>query len=112
MRILNSSFKSSIESSGRSITTDAQVVKEYEDNIQTLGLFHFNDNVINSASFYTSFSDSFRQSENSVNSLFGQSGIFNQRKSLQYDNSSIFNNNQGTIGTVTLLNANRRVAKS
>jgi hypothetical protein len=84
-------------SSGRSITTDAQVVQEYEDSTQTLGLFHFNDSVENSASFYSSFSDAFRQSENSVNSLFGQSGVFNQQKSLQYDNASIFNNNSGTI---------------
>lgn len=84
-------------SSGRSITTDAQVIQEYEDSTQTLGLFHFNDGVENSASFYSSFSDSFRQSENSVNSLFGQSGVFNQKKSLQYDNTSIFNNDAGTI---------------
>jgi len=84
-------------SSGRSITTDALVVQEYEDSIQTLGLFHFNDAVTNSASFYASFSDSFRQSENSVNSSFGQSGVFNQQKSLQYDNASIFSNDQGTI---------------
>lgn len=84
-------------SSGRSITTDAQVVQKYEDTTQTLGLFHFNDSIANSASFNTSFSDSFRQSENSVNSSFGQSGVFNQKKALQYDNTSIFNNNEGTI---------------
>jgi len=86
-----------VPSSGRSITTDAQIVNEFTDTAQTLALFHFNNNTTNSASFYSSFSGSYKQSENSVNSLFNQSGVFNEKKSLKIDNKSIFNNNQGTI---------------
>jgi hypothetical protein len=84
-------------SSGRSITTDAQVVSEYSPTVQTLMLFHFNGCVANKASFYSSFSGSYFQSENSVNSLFGQSAIFNGSGALKMDNSGIFFNNEGTI---------------
>jgi len=84
-------------SSGRSITTDALVVDEFADTTQTLALFHFNDDVVNSASFYASFSPEYTQSENSVNAAFGQSAIFNRKTSLAVDNKSIFDNNEGTI---------------
>lgn len=84
-------------SSGRSITTDALVVDEFSNTTQTLGLFHFNDDVINSASFYASFSPEYTQSENSVNAAFGQSAIFNRKTSLAIDNKSIFSNDEGTI---------------
>jgi len=84
-------------SSGRSITTDSLVVSEFEKTDQTLGLFHFNDDVVNSADFLSSFSGSYKQSENSVNSNFNQSGVFIQQTPLQFDNQSIFNNSAGTI---------------
>jgi hypothetical protein len=86
----------STPSSGRSVTTDSLVVEEFAKTVQTLGLFHFNDNVANSADFWSSFSGSYRQSENSVNTNFGQSGVFTNNP-LQFDNQSIFNNNEGTI---------------
>jgi len=102
MRILNELSLStgrgeSAPSSGRSITTDAQVVQEYTESINTLGLFHFNDSVENSANFYSKYDRSFRQSENSVNLNFGQSIVFNINKPLIVDNASIFQNNEGTI---------------
>jgi hypothetical protein len=87
----------SLPSSGRSITTDAQIVQEFTATDQTLMLFHFNDSITNSANFMTSFSGSYRQSENSVNSSFGQSGVFNTKNALKADNKSIFRNNEGTI---------------
>jgi len=87
----------SAPSSGRSITTDSLVVEEFTETTQTLGLFHFNDDVTNSADFWSSFSGSYRQSENSVNSNFEQSGVFIYNQPLQYDNASIFNNDEGTI---------------
>jgi hypothetical protein len=86
-----------VPSSGRSITTDAQIVQEMESTVQTLGLFHFNNNVDNYGSFYSSWSPSYKQSENSVNSEFGQSGVFTTTTPLEIDNRSIFNNNEGTI---------------
>ena len=86
-----------LPSSGRSITTDALAVHEFSTTAQTLGLFHFNDSLTNSANFYTSFEKSYRQSENSVNSSFGQSGVFNLKKSYEIDNKAVFNNNEGTI---------------
>lgn len=86
-----------LPSSGRSITTDYYSVKEFSSNVQTLCLFHFNNDVINYASFYSSFSDEYIQSENSVNNLFKQSAVFNQKKSLKIDNKSIFGNDAGTI---------------
>jgi hypothetical protein len=84
-------------SSGRSITTDVISIKEFSKTAQTLGLFHFDNNVDNEADFLSTFSNSFRQSENSVNSNFGQSGVFNVKKSLQIDNKSVFKNKAGTI---------------
>ena len=87
----------SLPSSGRSITTDALVVSEFDVTSQTLGLFHFNDDLTNSANFYTSFDKTFRQSENSVNSSFGQSGVFNLKQSYQVDNKAIFDNDEGSI---------------
>jgi len=87
----------STASSGRSITTDARVVKEYSKTTQTLGLFHFNNNVINSADFISGFSGSYRQSENSVNANFEQSAVFNSKNAMIVDNKSIFGNNSGTI---------------
>lgn len=83
-------------SSGRSVTTDALIVREMETTTQTLGLFHFDDDVTNSASFYSSFSAEYIQSENSVNSTFNQSAIFNG-KYLEIDNKSVFDNDEGTI---------------
>jgi len=86
-------------SSGRSITTDAQIVREFESTSQTLGLFHFNDSIENSADFYTTFEKNFRQSENSVNSLFGESGVFTESKPYEIDNSSIDDSfDEGSIG--------------
>lgn len=84
-------------SSGHSITTDSLMVTEYANTNQTLALFHFDDNVINSAKFLTSFSGSYRQSENSVNIDFGQSAIFNLKQPYQIENASIFKNKSGTI---------------
>lgn len=86
-----------LPSSGRSVTTDAQAVKAYETTDQTLVLLHFDDTVDNDADFITSFAGSYRQSENSVNSNFGQSAVFNTKKALKVDNTSIFKNNEGTI---------------
>jgi hypothetical protein len=86
-----------LPSSGRSITTDALAVSEFDATPQTLGLFHFNDSLENSANFYTTFAKAFRQSENSVNSNFGQSGVFNIKKAYRVDNRAVFNNNQGTF---------------
>ena len=86
-----------LPSSGRSITTDANALREFETTNQTLALFHFDDDVVNSANFIANFSESYKQSENSVNSNFGQSAVFNTNKSLQIDNTSIFRNNSGTI---------------
>jgi hypothetical protein len=84
-------------SSGRSITTDSLVVEEFTKTAQALGLFHFNDDIENGADFWSSFSGSFRQSENSVNTNFGQSGVFVLNDPLRFDNESIFNNDEGTI---------------
>jgi hypothetical protein len=84
-------------SSGRSITTDAQAFEEFSDTVQTLGLFHFNGDVVNYSTFMSSYEKIFRQSENSVNSNFGQSIVFNQKQALSYDNKSIFQNDEGTI---------------
>jgi len=86
-----------LPSSGRSISTDALMVREFTTTNQTLALFHFDDDVENSANFITSFSGSYKQSENSVNSLFGQSAVFNMKRSLQIDNRSVFKNKAGTI---------------
>ncbi|MGW8182133.1 MAG: hypothetical protein ACWGQW_25675, partial [bacterium] len=94
---LDTSRGESTPSSGRSITTDAAAVREFEDTTQTLVLFHFDGDATNSASFATSFEKDFRQSENSVNSNFGQSIVFDQKKSYQVDNKSIFQNDSGTI---------------
>lgn len=88
---------SAVPSSGRSITTDALSVSEFSPTVQSLGLFHFNDDVINDAGFYSSFSGEYRQSENSVNADFKQCAVFNTKKSLKIDNKSIFNNKSGTI---------------
>ncbi|MFA5048810.1 MAG: hypothetical protein WC516_07325 [Patescibacteria group bacterium] len=88
---------SPVPSSGRSITTDNLIVRELSSTIQTLGLFHFDNNVTNSASFYSSYSPVYNQSENSVNANFKQSAIFNKKQPLKVDNKSIFNNNSGTI---------------
>lgn len=84
-------------SSGRSITTDALIVREMEPTVQTLGLFHFNDEIKNYATFYSSFSPEYTQSENSVNANFKQSAVFNKKKALKVDNKSIFNNKEGMI---------------
>lgn len=102
MRILNqlsndTRLGESAPSSGRSITTDAQVVKEYTATTQTLSLFHFNDNTTNSADFLRNYEEVIRQSENSVNSNFGQSAVFDRKKSLAVDNQAVFQNNEGTI---------------
>ncbi len=86
-----------VPSSGRSITTDAQIVQEMESTTQTLGLFHFDNDVTNSANFYSSWSPEYIQSENSVNTAFGQSAIFNINEALKIDNKSIFDNDEGTI---------------
>lgn len=86
-----------LPSSGRSITSEAISVRELTPITQSLALFHFNGCLQNKASFYSSFSQSFFQSSNSVNSLFGQSAVFNQLGSLSMDNSGIFFNNAGTI---------------
>lgn len=86
-----------LPSSGRSITTDAQTVRAFETTNQTLALFHFDDSLENSANFITSFSGSYKQSENSVNSSFGQSAVFNMKSALQIDNKSVFKNKAGTI---------------
>lgn len=85
-----------LPSSGRSITTDAQSTVEFEINNQTLGLFHFNESLDNSAKFIRNYAKSYRQSENSVNSNFGQSGVFTDN-GLKIDNKAIFRNNGGTI---------------
>ena len=102
VRILNelstdTGLGESIPSSGRSITTDALAVREYTSTPQTLVLFHFEDNSINYASFYNSYSKSFRQCSNSVNENFGQSAVFNTKNAYKVDNKSVFNNNKGTI---------------
>jgi hypothetical protein len=94
---LDTGIGESLPSSGRSITTDAAAVSEFTETTQTLGLFHFNDDLSNAASFYTSFDKSFRQSENSVNPSFGQSGVFNIKQSYQVDNRAVFDNDEGTI---------------
>jgi len=86
-----------LPSSGRSISTDAIAVREFETTNQTLALFHFNEDIENSANFITSFSGNYKQSENSVNTNFGQSAIFNMKKSLQIDNNAVFKNNEGTV---------------
>jgi len=86
-----------LPSSGRSIATDAAIVREFSTTAQTLGLFHFDDDLTNSANFYTSFDKTFRQSENSVNAAFGQSGVFNLKQSYQIDNKAIFDNSEGSI---------------
>lgn len=86
-----------LPSSGRSITTDYLNVSEFTATTQTLGLFHFNDNLTNSANFYTNFNSVFRQSENSVNSSFGQSVVFNLKQSYQVDNKAVFDNDEGSI---------------
>jgi hypothetical protein len=87
----------SLPSSGRSITTDAAAVREFDPTDQTLALFHFNDSVDNAANFITSFSGDYKQSENSVNSRFGQSAVFNLQRALKVDNTAVFKNNEGTI---------------
>ena len=85
-------------SSGRSITTDALAVREYSTTNQALGLFHFNNSAENEASFLSSFSQDVFQSENSVNSQFGQSAVFNRANGhLSLDNQGIFQNNAGTV---------------
>lgn len=86
-----------VPSSGRSITTDYQTLRPFEDTIQTLSLFHFDDNFENSATFRKSYDGKFRQSENSVNENFGHSIIFNQKSPLQLKNKAIFQNKEGTI---------------
>lgn len=86
-----------LPSSGRSITTDSQKLRENNPTTQMTGLYHFNNNLKNSATFYSSYSGSFFQSQNSVNSLFGQSAIFNIKNAYILDNASIFNNDEGTI---------------
>ena len=86
-----------VTSSGRSITTDYQTLEEYTPTTQTLMLFHFNDCVANKAAFYSGFSGSYFQSSESVNAQFGQSGVFNQPRSLTMDNNGVFFNDAGTI---------------
>lgn len=86
-----------LPSSGRSVTSEANSVRELTATTQSLALFHFNGCLKNRASFYSGFSRSYFQSSNSVNSLFGQSAVFNQPKGLSLDNSGIFFNNGGTI---------------
>lgn len=86
-----------LPSSGRSITTDALAVREYDPSPQTLVLFHFDEETINYAPFYNNYAKSFRQCSNSVNGNFGQSAVFNSGKAYRVDNKSIFNNNKGTI---------------
>jgi len=93
---LDTRMGETLPSSGRSITTDAQVSREYDVNNQTLGLFHFHNSVENSAKFITNYEKGYRQSENSVNSSFGQSGIFTE-DGLKIDNAAVFKNNGGTI---------------
>jgi hypothetical protein len=102
MRILNemtldTGRGESTPSSGSSITTSALSVREFEDTTQTLALYHFNGDLKNSASFATSFEKEFKQSSNSVNSNFGESIVFNEKKSLKIDNKSVFQNDSGTI---------------
>jgi hypothetical protein len=102
MRILNelstdSALGQVVSSSERTVTTDYLKVSEFETNDQTLGLFHFNDDVVNSAKFNLNYSSTYTQSENSVNSNFGQSGVFTSNIPTKFDNTSIFRNNQGTI---------------
>ena len=86
-----------LPSSGRSVTSEADSVRELTPTTQSLALFHFNGCLKNKASFYSGFSRSYFQSSNSVNSLFGQSAVFNQPESLAMDNKGIFFNNGGTI---------------
>ena len=86
-----------LPSSGRSITSEANSVRELTPTTQSLALFHFNGCLKNRASFYSGFSQSYFQSSNSVNSLFGQSAVFNRPGSMALDNKGIFFNNAGTI---------------
>lgn len=86
-----------LPSSGRSITSEADSVRELTPITQSLALFHFNGCLSNRAGFYSNFSRSFFQSSNSVNSLFGQSAVFNGQNALSMDNTGIFFNSAGTI---------------
>ncbi len=86
-----------LPSSGRSVTSEAETVRELTPITQSLALFHFNGCLSNRASFYSSFSRSFFQSSNSVNSLFKQSAVFNGNGVLSMDNAGVFFNNGGTI---------------
>lgn len=87
-----------LNSSGRSITTDANTVRELSITSQTLALFKFNNTLDNSANFVSSFSQDIFQSEESVNSQFGQSAVFDRKDGqLNIDNQAVFQNNEGTI---------------
>jgi len=86
-----------LPSSGRTITTNAQRLKKNSATTQMTGLFHFDDLLKNSATFYSSYSGSYFHSQNSINTLFGQSAVFNTKKALILDNTSIFSNDEGTI---------------
>jgi hypothetical protein len=86
-----------LPSSGRSVTSEADSVRELVPATQSLALYHFNGCLFNKAGFYSGFSNSYFQSSNSVNSLFGQSAVFSQTGSLAMDNSGIFFNNAGTM---------------
>ena len=102
LRILNelssdTGLGETLPSSGRSITTDALAVREYEISSQTLVLLHFDEDCVNYGPFYNSYSKSFRQCSNSVNENFGQSAVFNSKTAYRVDNKSIFNNDKGTI---------------
>jgi hypothetical protein len=86
-----------LPSSGRSITSEANNVRELTPTTQSLALFHFNGCLKNRAGFYSSFSQAYFQSSNSVNSLFNQSAVFNKLESLAMENKGIFFNNGGSI---------------
>ena len=84
-------------SSERSITTDSLAIREFTKTSQTLGLFHFDD-LTNEADFLSSYDQTIFQSENSVNSEFGQSAIFNRiNGGLDLSNTAIFQNDAGVV---------------
>jgi len=86
-----------LPSSGISITSEANSVRELVPTTQSLALYHFNGCLENKAGFYAGFSQSYFQSSSSVNSLFGQSAVFDKASSMALDNKGIFFNNSGTI---------------
>lgn len=81
----------------RTITKDYNSLVPLSHSAQTLMLLNYNENLDNIDTFYTTYEGDIATTGNSVNSNFGDAGVFIDEHLILDNGETIFNNNEGTV---------------